>query len=299
MKNKYQYEDGIQVYFYIPDNISVDEELPILFVLPGKPRNSASILADMLEIAERKRIILLSAKFDFEKYPPEMYNRGNVAIRSTIGHEYTIQENSSQFTFKKFIRIFNDFVRRFGLTNEKCDMYGFSAGAQALWTFLQFGSSEDLSFVNKVYPFSAGRYCYPSKDFSFPNGIKEFNGISDEDIKRFLGMNICMGVGLLDNEQEDRNLPDAHFDSAFGNGRLSRAKKFYNYCEKLSKDKNITFNWEYLEIPDIAHDNSTKHDSTGEIIKKGMARYFIEHIYSHSKNQLCITSEFISHDDYR
>ena len=29
-------------------------------------------------------------------------------------------------------------------------MYGFSAGAQALWTFLQFGSAEDLSFVNVV-----------------------------------------------------------------------------------------------------------------------------------------------------
>ena len=39
MQNKYQYEEGIKVYFYIPNDISVDEELPILFVFPGKPRN--------------------------------------------------------------------------------------------------------------------------------------------------------------------------------------------------------------------------------------------------------------------
>ena len=299
MKNKYQYEEGIKVYYYIPNDIGVDEELPILFVFPGKPRNSASVLNDMIETAERKRIILLSAKFDFEKYSPEMYNRGNVAIRSTTGHEYTIQEDSSQFTFKKFIRIFTDFVQKFGLTNKKCDMYGFSAGAQALWTFLQFGSAEDLSFVDKIYPFSAGRYCYPSKDFSFPSGIKEFETISDEDLKRFLGMDICMGVGLLDNEQETRNLPNAHFDSAFGNGRLSRARNFYNYCKKLAEDRNIPFNWEYIEVPDIAHDNSTKYDSTGRVIKKGMARYFIEHVYQHSKNQLHITSDVIPEEDYR
>ena len=32
-------EEGIKVYFYIPDDIAGDEELPILFILPGKPRN--------------------------------------------------------------------------------------------------------------------------------------------------------------------------------------------------------------------------------------------------------------------
>ena len=83
------------------------EELPILFVLPGMERNSKSILANMRETAERKRIILLSPRFDPDKFSPEMYNRGNVTIRSTTGHEYTIQEDSSQFTFKKFIGIFN------------------------------------------------------------------------------------------------------------------------------------------------------------------------------------------------
>ena len=85
----------------------------------------------------------------------------------------------------------------------------------------------------------------------------------------------------MDNEQERRNLPNAHFDSTFGNDRLSRARNFYNYCKKLAKDRNIPFNWEYLEVPDIAHDNSTKHDSTGKVIKNGMAsillkRYGIE-----------------------
>ena len=284
MLKQYQYEDGIKVYFYIPDDKGMEEELPILFVLPGKPRNSDSILNDMIEIAERKRIILLSPKFDFGKYSPEMYNRGNVAIRSTIGHEYTVQEDSSQFTFKKFKTIFIDFVQKFGLTNKNCDLYGFSAGAQALWTFLQFGLAEDLSFVNKAYLFSAGRYCYPSKDFSFPSGIKGFDNISDEDLKRFLGMDICMGVGLLDNEEEKRNLPNAHFDSTFGEGRLSRARKFYSYCQKMAQGRNILFNWEYIEVPDIAHDNSTKNDSTGNVIKKGMARYFIEHVYQHSRN---------------
>ena len=298
MRKKYQYEEGIKVYSYITDDIGVDEELSILFVFPGKPRNAASILEDMIETAERKRIIILSVKFDFEKYSPDIYNRGNVAIRSTTGHEYTIQEDSSQFTFKKFIRIFTDFVQKFGLTNKKCDMYGFSAGAQALWTFLQFGSEEDLSFVDKVYPFSAGRYCYPSKDFSFPSGIKEFETISYEDFKRFFDLNICMGVGLLDNEQERINLPNSKNDCIFGNSRLSRARNFYNYCKKLAKDRNIPFNWEFLEVPDIAHDNSTKHDSTGKVIKKGMAKYFIEHVYQHSKNQLRITSE-VTVDHYR
>ena len=299
MLKQYQYEDGIKVYFYIPDDKGMEEELPILFVFPGKPRNSASVLNDMIEIAERKRIILLSAKFDFEKYSPEMYNRGNVAIRSAIGHEYTIQEDASQFTFKKFKTIFTDFVQKLGLTNKTCDLYGFSAGAQAVWTFLQFGSEEDLSFVNKVYPISAGRYYYPSKEFSFPSGIKEFETISDEHLKSFLGMDICMGVGLLDNEEEKRNLPDAHFDSAFGNGRLRRARNFYSYCQKLAQDRNIPFNWGFMEVPDIAHDNSTKYDSEGNVIKKGMARYFIEHVYEPSRNQLRTTTGVTPDDDYR
>ena len=111
-KNHYLYEKGIKVYYYIPSDKGKDEELPILFVLPGIERNSKSILANMRETAERKRIILLSPRFDPDKYSPEMYNRGNVAIRSTNGYEYTIQKDSSQFTFKKFIRIFTDFCLR-------------------------------------------------------------------------------------------------------------------------------------------------------------------------------------------
>lgn len=58
-------------------------------------------------------------------------------------------------------------------------------------------------------------------------------------------------------------------------------------------------NWEYLEVPDIAHDNSTKYDSTGKVIKKGMARYFIEHVYQPSKNQLRITADVTPYDEYR
>ena len=52
----------------------------------------------MRETAERKRIILLSPRFDPDKYSPKMYNRGNVAIRSTNRYEYTIQQDSSRFT---------------------------------------------------------------------------------------------------------------------------------------------------------------------------------------------------------
>ena len=239
-------------------------------------RNSKSILANMRETAERKRIILLSPRFDPDKFSPEMYNRGNVTIRSTTGHEYTIQEDSSQFTFKKFIGIFNNFVQRFGLTNKKCDIYGFSAGAQALWTFLLFGSAEDLSFIDKIYPFSAGRYCYPSNEFEFPNGIKEFENISKEDLKRFFSLNICMGVGLLDNAEETRNLPNSDFDIKFGAGRVDRAINFYTFCKKLAVDKNIPFNWvDLLKIPSIAHHNSTKYSPDGKIKQPGMANYFI------------------------
>lgn len=111
-KNQYLYETGIKVYYYIPSNKGKNEELPILFVLPGMERNSKSILANMRETAERKRIILLSPRFDPDKFSPEMYNRGNVAILPSEEDEYTIQEDSSQFTFKKFIGIFTDFCLR-------------------------------------------------------------------------------------------------------------------------------------------------------------------------------------------
>lgn len=54
-----------------------------------------------------------------------------------------------------------------------------------------------------------------------------------------------------------------------------------------------------MEVPDIAHDNSTKYDSAGNVIKKGMARYFIEHVYLHSRNQLRTTTGVTPDDDYR
>ena len=293
-KNHYSYEKGIKVYYYIPSNKGKNEELPILFVLPGMERNSKSVLDNMREVAERKKIILLSPRFDPERYSPEMYNRGNIAIRSSSGQEYTMQEDSSQFTFKKFIGIFNDFVQRFGLTNNKCDIYGFSAGAQALWTFLLFGSTEDISFIDKIYPFSAGRYCYPSNEIAFPNGIKGFDTISDNDLKRFFSLNICMGVGLLDNSEETRNLPNSDFDIQFGNGRVDRAINFHTFCKNLALHKNIPFNWtELLTIPGIAHNNSTKYSLEGKLEKPGMAKYFIN-FYCSPSDPLHQTSKSIT-----
>ena len=121
-------------------------------------------------------------------------------------------------------------------------------------------------------------------------------------MKRFFGLNICMGVGLLDNGEETRNLPNANFDIKFGDGRLSRARNFYTFCKTLATRKNIPFNWaDLLEISGIAHDNSTKYDSAGNVRKPGMANYFInlyrssdDPLYQASKNQ---TSEFTLEDD--
>lgn len=100
-----------------------------------------------------------------------------------------------------------------------------------------------------------------------------------------------MGVGLLDNAEETKNLPNDDFDIKFGNGRLSRARNFYTFCKKLAVDKNIPFNWaDLLEIPDIAHDNSTKYSSEGNIEKPGMANYFIN-LYRSSNDPLHQTSK--------
>ena len=61
-------------------------------------------------------------------------------------------------------------------------------------------------------------------------------------------------LGMADTLTEGENF-DASADANLeGKVRLERGRNFFEYCQKLAKEKGWKFNWTKVEVPNVGHD---------------------------------------------
>jgi len=262
--------EGITLYSHIPKWNR--EKAPILFMMPGQPRNAKKIIKNVIDISDEKGFIVVTFEFNAEEFPIHKYNYLNIVDET----KKVINNDRETWTLKLIPQIVEEYRKKEGLIENDCYMYGFSAGAQVLWNFLLHATDDEISWLKGAFPFSAGRYPYPKADLRFPYGTGGIESWDEEKLKRLLEMKIIMGVGS-DDVKQDNHFSKENPNFKTGDTRVERADYFYHFCEekarKFGLEDKFKLNWENIIVFGIGHDNTQKVGEDGKIQRYGMARY--------------------------
>ena len=61
-------------------------------------------------------------------------------------------------------------------------------------------------------------------------------------------------LGLEDTIPSGENFDASSEANRQGTARLQRGRNFFEYCQKLAKEKGWKFNWTKVEVPNVGHD---------------------------------------------
>ena len=249
-------EKAITVYFHVPANASPDS--PVVIVVPGAGRNGWSYRDAWVDAAERHGVIVVSPSYSEEHYP-EFWNYNlarmltDVKINAarTDFESYSIVEDPREWIFADFDRLFDAVTHRFGLTAERYDMFGHSAGGQILHRYALF---HDSAKVDRLLASNSGWYTVPSHDAAFPTGLAEAP-IKPAMLEKAFARKLVVFLGERDDENETRGhlVRNPRMDRQ-GLHRLARGGYFYEVAKKQAEARGAPFRWEKVVIPGVGHD---------------------------------------------
>lgn len=249
-------EKEISVYVHVPKTWRKDS--PVVLVIPGAGRNAWSYRDAWVEESEKRGVIVVSPSYSEDFYPrfwnyniARMISDVEINKSKTDFESFSISENPSDWIFNDFDRIFEVVKSKFGLTAEKYDVFGHSAGGQILHRFAIFFESQRVS---RILASNSGWYTVPSFEAKFPAGLINAP-ITEEELKVAFSRKLIVFLGELDNENETRgHLVKNQRVNVQGLHRLERGNFFYSSAEKEAKSRGVDFNWEKVIVPNVGHD---------------------------------------------
>jgi len=261
--------DSITIFYHRPANFTRCSE--ILMVIPGSGRNGDDYRDSWIEESEKYSVLIISPSYPEKEYDYGDYHLGGIVKNLDLSKgvsfkkgtnqvhieesviEFNVNENREDWIFKDFDRIFKLVKRATKSKQRKYDMFGHSAGGQILHRLaLLYPNSK----AYRILASNAGTYTFPDFSTSFPFGMDNV-GIQQKKLKKSFKEKLVLFLGELDNDFETRGrmLRSVTADKQ-GTNRLDRGKKFYDYCEKLSKNFGMKYNWKLEIIPNVGHDKN-------------------------------------------
>ena len=250
----YQKEKTIVIHYYKPQNLK--RESTIIIVLPGAGRNGNEYRDAWIEKAEKYNVLVLSPEYSEEHYPEFWsYNLAGMITDVEINKERTamvsfkINENSKEWIYNDFDRIFNLAKEELNLNTDTYDLFGHSAGGQILHRLAIFKSENK---ANRILASNSGWYTVPTDIEIFPTGLKDSHkSVKDMDFTK----NLIIFLGEKDDANETRGeLRRSPGVDKQGLHRLERGTYFYNESRKIAIELNYKFKWKLKTVPDIGHD---------------------------------------------
>lgn len=241
----------LKVYYHIPE--SKTTQTPILIALHGQGRNADDYRNALKAQAEALDIIVIAPEFSDENFPgSDQYNLGNVY---QDGDDPTVNSLNpeSEWSYSIVEPLFDQFKDQIGHPANTYSLFGHSAGAQFAHRFLMFKPNNRAA---EIVISAAGWYTFPDNNTVFPYGIKK--SVIDENLLEvFLGKNIIVQVGALDNDPEAPGLRRNSIVDLQGIHRLARATNFFDFCETLAEDNQYDFPWRFEIREGADHNFST------------------------------------------
>ena len=244
-----QSENTISVHYHRPNNFTVASD--IIVVLPGAGRNGDDYRNAWIEPAEKYSILVFSLEYSEEHYP-EFWNYNLAGMIYDVNVEdqnFQINQNSDNWIYGDFDRIFMMVKQELHLTQGTYDMFGHSAGGQILHRLAIFHPDNR---INRMLASNSGWYTIATSDETFPYGLNEMDAVESETDYT---SNLTIFLGEKDDASETRghlrHTPEADKQ---GLHRLSRGQYFYETSKAIALKQGKEFNWKLEVIPDIGLD---------------------------------------------
>lgn len=258
--------DTIKVFYHMPKNFN--NKSKILLVIPGAGRNADDYRDSWITTSEKHDVLIISPSYAEKKYDFGAYHLGgivkNLDLRTGISFEkgtnrvyieetvdrFHINENSEEWLFHDFDRLFTTVVKAVGSHQKTYDVFGHSAGGQILHRFALFAPN---SKADRILASNAGSYTIPDHNTSFPFGVKDVE-IKNSELKKSFKKNLVLFLGQQDNEKEMRGLilRSPTVDKQ-GTHRFARGNYFYTKSKKVANSLNTKFNWKLHVVSGVGH----------------------------------------------
>lgn len=235
----------IKVWAYLPTDTDL-RTAPILMLMHGNGRNSASYLRAWKSHAQEAGVIVLAPNFNDEDFSgSRQYNLGHVFDRKGQ------QRDEADWTFSAIEPVFDQMVGWIGSEQTHYTLYGHSAGSQFVHRFLYF---KPEARIKRVLAANAGWYTMPTFDETFPYGLKG-SGVTQDALKQVFETDVIILLGDQDIDAQHRSLRRTPEAMAQGPHRFSRGQSFFEQAQKQATDLDATLNWQLVVVPDVAHSN--------------------------------------------
>jgi len=236
-------KQAIQVYTYKPKGFSNG---PIFFVFHGAKRNAEDYRNWSVSLAEKHHAVVAAPFFDQERFLAHLYSWGGI-----LKKDGTVRDRK-QWSFPMATEVIQDILKREG--NPKRDHYliGHSGGGQFLTRYVAM----ETVTAKRVVASNAGTYPFPRLDWDWGYGFGKLpKDLQNEDhFKKMVETPMTIYLGLADTIPSGENFDASSEANREGKVRLERGRNFFEYCQKLAKEKGWKFNWTKVEVPNVGHD---------------------------------------------
>ena len=233
----------IQVFTYKPKGFSNG---PIFFVFHGAKRNADDYRDWSIALAEKHHAMVAAPLFDQERFLAHLYSWGGILTKDGK------LRNENGWSFPIATELIQDILKREGDPKRDHYLIGHSGGGQFLTRYVAI---EPVA-AKRVVAANAGTYAFPRLDWDWGYGFGKLpKDLQKEDrFKKMVETPMTIYLGLEDTIPSGENFDASSEANRQGTARLQRGRNFFEYCQKLAKEKGWKFNWTKVEVPNVGHD---------------------------------------------
>jgi pimeloyl-ACP methyl ester carboxylesterase len=232
-------DDGTLTHVRVPDG--AQDGAPIVFV-HGIGREAERLAEQWAPLLKRLGRVGLFPLLDEALYP-----------------EYQLLHGDDGRSRSLLTRLLAAAAARLGTDPRRCDLGGFSAGAQFTHRALLF----DLGIeIPRAMVISPGTYCFPTNEHAYPFGLRpESEGATPPSFERLIRSRLLVAVGAL-----DAGTPKTAPEMALLQGatRVERGANWSAAVRGFAQEDGLTAQLAFDTIPNAEH-------NFGQCLDQGLA----------------------------
>jgi pimeloyl-ACP methyl ester carboxylesterase len=184
--------------------------------------------------------------FDQERFLAHLYSWGGILTK-----DGKLRDRKG-WSFPVATDVIQTILKREGDLKRDHYLIGHSGGGQFL---IRYVAMEPVT-AKRVVAANAGTYAFPRLDWDWGYGFGKLpNELQNEGrFKKMLETPMTVYLGMADILPKGENFDDSPEANRQGKFRLERGRNFFEYCQKLAKQKGWKFNWTKVEVPNVGHD---------------------------------------------
>lgn len=259
----------VYAFYYRPTGLQ--EQSPVLIVLPGAGRNAWTYRDHWIEAADAHGVLVVALHYPEDEYPGFWsYNLAGMLSDVEIDRaamtmtDYGIERDPRSWLFGDLDAVFTHVLGSTGLKTAQYDLFGHSAGGQFLHRFALFAGIG--ARAGRIVAANSGWYTVPERGARFPYGLEDAP-ITDGQLSAALGRRLVVLLGAEDNEHERRGelVRNPQTDRQ-GTHRLARGRYFHARAAQAARDLGTRFDWTLEVVPGVGHDARGMADAAARLL---------------------------------